>query len=255
MRVYLTVKQFLLLLQCNRCWKNSWDSTVSITAWVPVRMLSWMRRPFTYFSSVPSFFFYFPPCVTGCGWLFFTVLFFIDRQKKKNKTGVYMCEFLLDWNWICSFIMLVLISLDNNALTVQFLVDRQGTITFGFFFKLKIRNRFQIGKSFLNFIGWLGSRKSDSAWIQQFPTVSTVLNWPDIRIFRVWRNYCLALPVFFIFTPTLPHWSYHTRECFNLSEIVIASFFSTQEIGRRINLTGEWRLSPELEIILKIQTV
>lgn len=188
--------------------------------------------------------------------VFYSFIFYWPAKKKEQDGSLHVRVFAgLELN-LFFFFMLVLISLDNNALTVQFLVDRQGTITFGFFFfKLKIRNRFQIGKSFLNFIGWLGSRKSDSAWIQQFPTVSTVLNWPDIRIFRVWRNYCLALPVFFIFTPTLPHWSYHTRECFNLSEIVIASFFSTQEIGRRINLTGEWRLSPELEIILKIQTV
>jgi hypothetical protein len=69
------------------------------------------------------------PDADGC----FLQFYFLLTGKKKKKSGVYMCEFLLDWNWICSFFMLVLISLDNNALTVQFLVDRQGTITFGFF--------------------------------------------------------------------------------------------------------------------------
>lgn len=131
MRVYLTVKQFLLLLQCNRCWKNSWDSTVSITAWVPVRMLSWMRRPFTYFSSVPSFFLFSSMRDRMRMAVFYSFIFYWPAKKRRSREST-CASFCWTGTEVVLF-MLVLISLDNNALTVQFLVDRQGTITFGFF--------------------------------------------------------------------------------------------------------------------------
>ena len=136
---------------------------------------------------------------------------FVFYWPAKKMSGVYVRVFAgLELN---SFFLLVLISSNNdNASTVKILVGREGAITFGFFFKLKFATDFK-RENQIELIGKDsgGSMKSDSAWIQHFPTASTVLNQLDVRIWG-WRNYCRAHLVF-PFAPSPPR-SHHIRKWF-----------------------------------------